>query len=699
MKRQIGDNNLSHDLQEREKKRKASENDTDELQNSSTFKKNRTLPGTRAFRACDLCRKQKTKCFKSPDDERSCVRCLLLKKECTLGQEFFPPPSIPSQNDANGNQNTQKKLDLIYEGVNEVLKMLRSGTEGSVLNNNDIRLLLGTTNDVKNGSETPLYCERDATPKESASETPSTITKSNAELASYVDSEMIFQKPVNSFKVSPFSIVCNQLETSSIPSPILNLLNLSAVRTNVGEECVDEDILSLGLLTQTEAIELMTNFRKNYGRWVLFPRNIPTDVLIGRIRSKSPLLLTTCCCLALRYLIKAVEDIESFQKRNTYDTLTKQLSLELNKSLMNYTSYQSAQDSGGDIEFLQALVILSIYSLSLSSVASTSIANGAAERTLNLDPWFLSGFGLTSFISKTTFGTLFRSTNSHATRPFTILYDEIDTDEYQTLTTLRVFNHLTLVHLINCVFSGRACIVDEITLNYCTATLSLPSSTNFDGRMVSEIGILLIAYDYIRVNLNAPAISTINECHTSYAVARHEIRKWHRQWEYLFKQPPLQFVELCYHFCCIIVIYGHNFHRATLMTTSPKSQLSDIYNEDNVNYILDQCDQQSFAEIIGHAANLMNFITSIDSVSYFAYLSDQIHFCFYFSAILLLKFVAHGQITYPSHVLQDICNVDVIFQNINLLIEKFATIKQSEQDIVSRYEHGLKNALTSVEKI
>lgn len=201
--------------------------------------------------------------------------------------------------------------------------------------------------------------------------------------------------------------------------------------------------------------------------------------------------------------------------------------------MLQITSFQGTRDGSGDIELLQALVILSIYSLSLSSVARATLPDDDEEeeyefledksmslQMLNLDPWYISSVGLTVFISKSTFGNLFKkkvgdenSQMNMQQSPFTILYDELDTDEYQTLTILRIYNHLSLVHLVSCVFSGRMCVVDEIRLNYCTATLSLPSATNFDGRMVSEIGILLIAYNYVQVNLNVNT-STYKDCFT-----------------------------------------------------------------------------------------------------------------------------------------------------------------------------------------
>lgn len=740
---------------------------------------------TRTLKACDTCRKQKVRCIKY-DNSMKCVRCSFLNKSCSFEIAGFKPndglnptnmtPTTSSHmsNNTGGDIETNTKLLLIYSGVQELLLLMKTG-KGNASNdllNNDARLLLEAASSMKKSSTptTPSFHFNDA--KQLGFPSPQNLPPS---LLSHQDGVAVydqdddeddeneddvpqsFQAPSNSLMAAPFSIIQNQTNYADIPQPILNLLNLSTVQAqnannrNKFYDYVD-DVISLGILNELETIDLINDFRRNYGRWVLFPLSIPTGVLIERIRYKSSLLLTTCCCLSLRYLLNgdmSPGDIDNFRrKKRTYNLVMKQLVKDLDRSLLKYTSFQGSHQNSGDIEFLQALVILSIYSLSLSSVVSNTIDKTKELvdedfelQGLNLDPWFLSGMGLTTFITKSTFGTFFRnmdlqkkerSSSSSSSilgdnrlSPFTILYDELDTDEYQTLTILRIYNHLTLVHLINCIFSGRMCVVDEIRLNFCTNTLSLPSSTNFDGRMVSEIGILLIAYNYVQVNSNGGVIRTLKECESSLQAAEDEIKSWYEQWEYLFSQPALQFVELCYDFCNVVIYFNFNYKKSVISggknnigprdpkvhgaeATAASPGVLDVYDVDNVEFIIKYCDEMSLIKMLQYSYHLIRFVNLIENDSYFAYLSDQIHVCFYFSAIVLMKILRYLKDNYLLHILDEVNKCDQslqigkhnwleIIKSLQILMEKFGRIGGSnEDDIITNYKNGLNHILTSL---
>lgn len=659
---------------------------------------------TRTPKACDLCRKQKTRCFRSANDEISCSRCLFLNKECSFNQGQVPSqsPSLP-ENEISKDEDSKTKLDLIHAGINELLSIIKANNGKGDISGSDAELLLTASGTLKNIQDLPSSISSSKKPKLNGTTNMASNVSSEIESITDADSRPLFNCPIDSFKMAPFSMVCNQNESSNIPKSILNLLNLSTVERKL-DNCSaykkKKDIITLGLLTEEEAVDLMNKFRRNHGRWVLFPSNTPTDVLVERIRNNSPLLLTTCCCLSLRYLFKRTNSSHSElfldKKKSNYGLLMNQLAKELNDSLLEYTTFQKPMANNGDIEFLQALVILSIYSLSLSSVASSllnlDLKDDSLSHELNLDAWYLSSIGLTTFISKATFGTLLQrpKNTGNADLPFTIFYDEIDSEEYQTLTTLRIFNHLTLVHLINCIFSGRMCVIDEIRLNYCTSTLSLPSSTNFDGRMVSEISILLITYNYIQINLNDITTSTLEECDMNFKATKEDMHTWYNQWEYIFNQPTLQFVELCYHFCGLTVIYAYNFRKSTLIDAN--SQPFDIFDNNNVDYVLRHCDSRSLREMVSHACQLLKFVNVIDSDSYFAYLSDQVHFCFYFATILLIKILSFLR-SKKLQLVSDICNLDSVLKDINLLLVKFHRIQQNTDDVVTKYELGIRYAL------
>lgn len=750
----------------------------------------RSGQATRTLKACDTCRKQKVRCINYENSD-TCVRCSYLNKPCSfvahMNSNPTPvtndkqknstiisksPPNLSNSSGEFNSNDTNGKLDMIYNGVNELLYLMKNNKEinKSDISNNDARLLLEAASSMQKSSlpGTPSFQAND--PKfygfpSLSGQLQSQSQFQTSNLSNFIQSnealdeqdqntneedeelQTSFKSPAISQKTSPFSIIHNQNNVSDIPQPLLNLLHLSTTSNSKRNQFYDynEDVISLGILNELETIDLINDFRRNYGRWVSFPLSIPTGVLIERIRFKSSLLLTTCCCLSLRYSLNgdmSPGDIDNFKrKKKTYNQLMKQLVRDIDKSLLKYSSFQGSQRNSGDIEFLQALVILSIYSLSLSSIVSNTTDKDSNElidedfdlQELNLDPWFFSSIGLSIFITKSTFGSLFRNIEAEAAlqkdqeannsntsnilgesqlSPFTILYDELDSNEYQTLTILRIYNHLTLVHLINCVFSGRMCVLDEIRLNYCTTTLSLPSSTNFDGRMVSEIGILLIAYNYIQVNLNAGVIINLQDCESSFKSVKEEIDLWYEQWEYLFNQPALQFVEFCYDFCYILVYYNYNYKKSLIQSrgNNPIDQdnLESLYESDNVDYIIKLCDEKSLTKITQHSYHLIRFINSIENDSYFAYLSDQVHFCFYFIAMILIKTIKYLKDNFMMHIL-DLANdydkelqigkndwLDII-KNLQLLIEKYGRVGGgNEDDIITKYKNGLNELLSNL---
>lgn len=742
----MADPNENLPFQSDPKRRKREPEETEDIRRATA--QNRTL------RACEYCRKQKTRCFKSSEVSVSCLRCLGSNKVCSLEIEYkehnpgvrliqgvpehlidkhtgaplsFPINLVPGPElyfqRRSVEHETRQKVDAIYSGVLEILGMMKGKNEGwsQGILNSDAKLFLDVANTMKRSSipGTPLYLEQaqaQASSRygiQSGVGTPAGHHRLDEEPDD--DSPTTFVSPAFSFKTSPFFIIANNL--NEIPQPIVNLLNLSTVDRGTRKRFfeVDHDIISSGIFTESETIDLMNDFRSNYGRWVLFALSVSTDLLIMQIRKKSSLLLTTCCCLSLRYLLNnkpSPGDVDSHRrKKDTYKLLMRQLVRDLDKSLLKYASFQGSSDNSGDIEFLQAIVILSIYLLSLSSIVTNAVDEDSLLeedlnlRELNLDPWYLSGIGLTTFISKATFGTLFQPSGSkngegYASPNFTILYDLLDSNEYQTLTIIRIYNHLILIHLVSCVFSGRMCVVDGIRLNLCNSALDLPSATNFDGRMVSEIGILLIAYNYIQVNLNAP-LGSMAQVDANLQTVKEEIASWHDQWVYLFSQPALQFVEFCYDFCYILIYYSYGYTKIMLASKigTKMGAFLDIYNnKESIDAVLEFCDKESIVQMFAHAYHLVQFILTIENDSYFAYLSDQIHFCFYFGALVLiriLRFLKENDKLHYLNVIQDPKGVSesnwkVVFESVNLLIDKYDVVAQDNRDdIITKYKNGL----------
>jgi hypothetical protein len=549
-----------------------------------------------------------------------------------------------------------RKIDLIHEGINEILTILRSTNPPAV-----------------------AY----SVPK--------------PDLTRYHDDKYdVHMGPAESLVISPFAIIHKEND-QVIPNVIPNL-DVTPPQSLSGVHY--DDVISNGILTLSQVTDLMIKFRQNYGRWVLFPSSLSTETLIERIRHNSSFLLTTCCCVSLRYSVNgSFENLETLVRaRNTMKLLKRKLLRDLEKSVTKVTSTFS-----GQVEFIQALVILSIYSYSLTSIFSTINDDDIIVRDIDptdkfsLDPWLLSSIGLTAFQSKSVFCNLFKNPTLElsVSSPLSILYNELDTKEYQALTYLRLYNHLCLVHLINCVFTGRMCVVDEIRLNYCTAALSLPSATNFDGRMVSEIEILLITYNYIQVNLNVFNNNTPEEAFRSVL---EEMSYWHDQWEYIFNQPALEFVELCFNFCSLLVYFTYNYHK--LKHNSGKRR-SPIYDEGNIQFVIQLSDSESIKKMIHFSYLVVHKVHNVESDSYFAYLSDQIHISFYFSGLLSIKLLFHLASQNSLLVLNSIMGPDLspldlktVLHDLYELINTFIRLGQGYTgDILTKYGLGLRKAL------
>lgn len=673
----------------------------------------RHAQATRTLKACDFCRKQKTRCFKASEEDTSCLRCTFLKKECSFAHEKVLQDSAPSllQGKDLHQLDVKYKLDQIYNGVREILAHVSSPDSYKYLNQakeiaeaaDDARRSIATSG-LPFGGQDPELKHHLGGQNIGVPGVQDVFSLGNVGILPLYDLHM------HSFKMAPFSIVSNQSAPQAIPNPIARLINLKGDHPASKDLPIKAygDIIDLNILSELEATYLINDFRTNYGRWVLFPVNIPSEQLVGRIRIKSPLLLTTCCCISLRYLID--QDIfpdNPKSNKEIYRDLIQLLLAELGRGILQVSAFQDGNYRYGDVEFLQALVILSIYSLSLSALASYNltdeskgtIGQGNSLAHLNLDAWYLSSIGLTTFLSRSTFGTLMQKLTDdefNDNSAYSILFDDIDGDTHQLLTLLRIYNHLVLVHLINSIFSGRSCVIDALKLRYCTATLGLPSSTNFDGRMVSEINILTVTYNYVQKSVHNAMGMDIIEREIGYKEVQLEIENWYNQWSYLFEQPSLQFVEPCYHFCVLVVVYAYNFQKSLLNTNQATFQLFDLYENDNIYFILDNSDGKSLRKMLESSYDLVKFVKTVESNSYFAYLSDQLHFCFYFGALFLLKILHYLKDTKQLEVVNSFngnTNLEVVLADIHELIGKFEKIGGYSSNIIVKYYEGLQKII------
>lgn len=621
---------------------------------ASAHETRKLAQASRTLRACELCRKQKTRCFRSPEYPTSCLRCRFLSKTCSfkLEEEETPESLQPVSNEGD------PRVGLILEKVNELLNIVKSGRVGNEqggeehLINNDARLLLETASSMQTHHQV------------------NSNSLLNVEILEQTTPE--FQSATQSFITSPFAIIKNQMKDVHCPAPIQNLYQSenNVILNRPG------NIIELGIMTEKEVIDVVGNFRRNYGRWVSFPNTLSTEHLVKDLQEKSPLLLTTCCCISYRYSADTNRDNQQRIVR-----LVKVLIKELNHNFTRFTSFTN--NDYGLVEFFQSLAVLSLYAVSISSVV-TGIDHGDPELAgFNLDPWQLSSIGITTFLTKSTF-QLFKTKRNN-------------TDNgYETLTILRIYNHLCLVHLINCIFSGRICILDDARIRYCTSALTLFNATNFDGRMVAEINILHITYKYLQRNDDVNTPQSLYDFQFNEVIK--EVQTWLQNWEYLIQQPALQFAEFNYHFCSVLIYLAYSFQKMQ----QGGGDLSMYLQQDVLDLILEQCLPQNLLMMYQHAWNILDHVKQITSESYFAYLSDQIHFCFYFSGVLLSR-ILHLVITHDIAHIEEFKDIKTKrgltrqLQPIVSLSKKIdGFLSTSDPVILAKYNAGLKHCIDEV---
>ncbi|KAL6248087.1 hypothetical protein RBB50_005435 [Rhinocladiella similis] len=211
----------------------------------------------RASKACDACRKQKTRCYASDNNRGICLRCETLSQPCSL-------ESSPSQ------QSRRSSVD----------KALAIGRDLSV----DARL-------ERLESTVQVLVER-LDPAHGA--------------ASGVVSPSTSNRP-------PPRIHAQNLPEEKDSAPVLLIRDAAADAGVQSPQQVQtqpkrySDVISSGLVSLKTAHTLMSLFHVHYGRWVKFAEDLPTETLLSQVR-RSPLLLCSILLIAVRHTTQELAD-------------------------------------------------------------------------------------------------------------------------------------------------------------------------------------------------------------------------------------------------------------------------------------------------------------------------------------------------------------------------------------------------------
>jgi hypothetical protein len=441
-----------------------------------------------------------------------------------------------------------------------------------------------------------------------------------------------FGKPSLTFEASPFAIYGSVVSQDQTPLPISRLLEPQMVIHR-------QNVISLGILTEEQALELLAYFRLHFNHWVSFPEGIPNETLLDRILQRCALLLTVICCVAIRYHYSEL-------RIKTFELLLQRVLAELSLSLVVVPQ---------TIEFMQALTILSVYAPSISS------------GEVVIDAWYFSGIALQHFITKDVLGLV-------------MSFDGIGpVTEFDELTAYRVWNHLCLVHVANCVMSGRMNMLDEERLELCRRTMDLPAATNFDGRMVAEITLHLIVYRFIG---GAESLSQVET----------ELKEWWVTWEHLWQRPIVQFVEAAYYYNYFIVLLYWNYVQSAMLVEAPRDILSEpsgLMTEQTIS----TCADNTIERMVYYLTKVVDNLLIVGDDTLFSCLSDQVHFKGAFSAVMMCKIRLILLSLGRTDLMARAFTADRLAK-ISSLADRFQRISVSPDDLCLKYFKAISDMMT-----
>lgn len=236
------------------------------------------------------------------------------------------------------------------------------------------------------------------------------------------------------------------------------------------------DLINRKLLDYDSCYKLVETALLHYGKWITY---VETDFKswFDSTRIASPLLFSVLVLLGLRH-----DRLSSIEKQTDLDIL------QTIHQLLSLTIYEVPQTK----EFIQVSILLTHFSPSLS------------YKHIYFDSWWMSSYGLIHFMT--------REMNMN------LLVKSVKSPE--RIHQYRLWNHLTLSQLINCILSGRPCIIDDIRLDQCRDILVLSEANSFDAIIVAEISIILTLYN----SLQFPE---------SLDVSMRELESTYSDWKYL----------------------------------------------------------------------------------------------------------------------------------------------------------------------
>ena len=259
----------------------------------------------RASRACDSCRKLKTRCYESRAADSSCLRCERLEISCSLAKlrstrrQAHAPPNAA------------------IDGTDQRLSRLERAVE---------RLLQRLDPDAEDDEVAPSPAAREPFRNESPDRVQPPGLSTNPSAA-------------------PVLVIRDIATEMGVESPGA-VRSSHSLHDTPGANMIDE-----GFISHQDAVAMVRIFHQHYGRWVCFDPLMSSNAVLDKAK-QSPLLLCACCLIAVRH---------------TNQELAARLApalFEKAKALLSIALLTSPQT----IDFFQAAIVLSMWSTTVGQV-------------------------------------------------------------------------------------------------------------------------------------------------------------------------------------------------------------------------------------------------------------------------------------------------------------------------------------------
>lgn len=160
------------------------------------------------------------------------------------------------------------------------------------------------------------------------------------------------------------------------------------------------------------------------------------------------------------------------------------------------------------------------------------------------------------------------------------------------------------------------------------------------------------------------------------------------------EQPTTQFVETGYHYGYFVVLY--HWHRRQVLAKAGSDVDAGTSKQDvaDVRRVFDMGDVSMLRRMIRHALKVVSALLGVSDDHYFSTLSDQIHFCGFYTAVMLAQLIETAKRSRRELDVSSTLFARCV-QSIEELGVRFELMSLVKTDAAAKYGAGIAQALAS----